>query len=157
MGVLALVEVDLGDRVEPGDGIRVDQQADVDAVSGRERQPLEQLAPGGDLAGQRLLHRGQVGIEQVEQRAGGQLGHAAAAVGNRRLAEAKRPPVEALDERDPRPAQHGPEHATGEMGAEPLGVGVEEADHVSGQDAAAPATSRRPCRAPAPSSGIRAS
>ena len=82
VGVLAHVEVDLGDRVEPGERVRVDQQADVDAVSGRERQLLEQLTPRGDLAGERLPDRRQIGIEQVQQRAGGELGDPATAVRN---------------------------------------------------------------------------
>ncbi len=37
--------------------VGIEQQRDVDAVSGHERQPLEQLAPCRDLAGQRLPHR----------------------------------------------------------------------------------------------------
>ena len=58
MGVLADLEVDLGDRVESRFRVRVDQQADVDAVAGDERQALEQFAPGRDLAGERLADRG---------------------------------------------------------------------------------------------------
>ncbi len=78
--VLADVEVDLGDRVEPDLRVGVEQQRDVDAVSGGERQPLEQLTAGGDLAGQRLTDRCQLRIEEVEQRPCRQLGDAAAAV-----------------------------------------------------------------------------
>ena len=88
VGVLADVEVDLGERVEPDQLVGVDQQSDVDAVAGHERQLLEQLARGGDLAGQRLLHRRQVRVEEVQQRSGGQLGHATAAVRHRHVARA---------------------------------------------------------------------
>ena len=35
----------------------VDQHRDLDAVAGGEGEPLEQLAPGGDLAGERLADR----------------------------------------------------------------------------------------------------
>ena len=52
VGVLAHVQVDLRDRVEAEQRVGVDQQRDVDAVAGDERQPLEQLAPGRDLARQ---------------------------------------------------------------------------------------------------------
>ena len=100
--VLAHVEVDLGDRVEPRQLVGVDQQRDVDAVAGHERKPLEQLTPGGDLARQRLLDSGQVRVEEVQQRPRRQLGHAAAAVRQRHVADPERPPVEALDEREAR-------------------------------------------------------
>ena len=66
VGVLAYLEVDLGDRVESGLRVGVDQQADVDAVAGGERQALEQLTPGGDLARERLANGGQLRVEQVQ-------------------------------------------------------------------------------------------
>ena len=57
MRVLAHVEVDLGEAVESDSLVGVEQQRDVDAVAGDERQALEQLAARGDLAGERLLAR----------------------------------------------------------------------------------------------------
>ena len=59
----------------------VDQHRDLDAVAGRERQPLEQLAPRRDLAGERLAHAGELGVEERERRARQQVVDAAAAVG----------------------------------------------------------------------------
>jgi hypothetical protein len=41
VSVLAHVEIDLGDRVEAGQRVGVDQQADVDPVPGGERQRFE--------------------------------------------------------------------------------------------------------------------
>ena len=75
------------------------QHRDLDAVAGREREPLEQLAPRGDLARQRLAEPGQLGIEQ----------RAAAGApcrwltrpppsATRHAAALERPPVEGLDE-----------------------------------------------------------
>ena len=95
MGVLALVEIDLGDRVETGDPVGVDQQGDVDAVSGHEREPLEQIPAGGDLACERLGDRREFRVEQVQQRSCRELGDPASAVGQRRLADLERAAVEA--------------------------------------------------------------
>ena len=50
MRVLADVEVDLGDALQPHLAVGVEQQGDVDPVAGDEREPLEELAAGGDLA-----------------------------------------------------------------------------------------------------------
>ena len=99
VAVLAGAELDLGHRVEPDLAVDVDQHRDLDAVADREREPLEQLAARGDLAGQRLQEAGQVGDVEVEQRAGDQLGDAAAAVGDDGVADPQRPPEGALDER----------------------------------------------------------
>ena len=79
MAVLAHVEVDLRDRVDPDVGAGVEQERDVDAVAGAERQPFEQLAARGDLARERLADAAQLGIEGGEQRARRQLGDAPAA------------------------------------------------------------------------------
>jgi hypothetical protein len=57
MGILAYVKVDLGNRVKAELAVSVDQQRNVDPVSGHEGQPLEQIPSGGDLAGQWLLDR----------------------------------------------------------------------------------------------------
>ena len=53
----------------PSSRQRVDQHRDLDAVAGRERQPLEQLAARRDLAGERLAHAGELRVEQRERRA----------------------------------------------------------------------------------------
>ena len=113
--------------------VGVDQQRDVDPVAGYERQPLERVAPGCDLAGEGLHDRGQLGIEHVEQRPGGQLGHPAAAVGKCGLALTEGPAVEPLDERDRRRAQERAEQAADVVRAKLLGVGVEEADDLAAQ------------------------
>ena len=56
VAVAVLVEVDLRHRLQPELAPRVDQHRDLDAVAGRERQPLEQLAPRRHLARERLAH-----------------------------------------------------------------------------------------------------
>ena len=79
--VPSFAEVDLRHGVEPDGVQRVDQQRDLDAVAGGERQPLQQVAAGGVLAGERLDEAGQLRPVQVQQRPGDQLGDASAAGG----------------------------------------------------------------------------
>ena len=67
MAVVVHVEVDLRHAVEPDRGADVEQHRDLDAVAGRERQPLEQLAARGDLARERLAHSGELRIEGRER------------------------------------------------------------------------------------------
>ena len=81
VAVPPLAEVDLRDRVEPDGVERVDEQADLDAVAGGERQALQQRAAGGVLAGERLHEAGELRPVQVEQRTRDQLGDATAAPG----------------------------------------------------------------------------
>ena len=103
VAVLAHTEVDLREPGEPEAGVRVEQQPDLDAVPARERHRLQQLAGRRVLPAQRLHHPGQLGPQRGEQRAGEQLGDAAAAVLERLLVrrlQPQRPPVEALDEAD---------------------------------------------------------
>ena len=61
MAVAVGVEVDLGDAVEADVVEDVEQHRDLDAVAGRERQPLEQRAARGDLAGERLADAASAG------------------------------------------------------------------------------------------------
>ena len=113
--------------------VRVDQQRDVDPVAGHERQSLEQLTAGGDLARERLLDRREVRVEQVQQRPRRQLGDAAAAVRERHVTDLERPLVEALDERQTGVAHERTEQTTEEVRPELLRVRVQEADDVAGQ------------------------
>jgi hypothetical protein len=134
VGVLADVEVDLRDRIEADQLVGVDQQGDVDAVAGDERQLLQEIAARGDLTGERLAHCRELGVEGLQQRARGQLGDAAAAVPQGRVADPKGAAVEALDELGFVSAHERPEQAAGEVRAELLGVGVEKADNIPTQD-----------------------
>src|SRR5207248_6307370 len=130
VGVLADLEVDLRERVKPSYAVGIQEQGDVDAVSGDKRELLEQLAPSGDLAGEWLLDRGELGIEHAQQRPSRELCDAAPAVGQDGPAQAERPPVEALDERDPALTEQWPEQSAGEVRPELLGVGIKEAHHL---------------------------
>ena len=58
----------------------VDQHRDLDPVAGRERQALEQLAPRGDLAGERLAHARELRVEQRQRRTRRQVVDAPATV-----------------------------------------------------------------------------
>jgi hypothetical protein len=78
---LARAEVGLREGVEADQLLAVEQHGDLDAIADREGQALEQLASRGDLAGQRLREAGEPGAVQVQQRAGHELGHAAALAG----------------------------------------------------------------------------
>jgi hypothetical protein len=64
MAVLAHVEVDLGHRLEPDRVPDVDQERHVHAVAADEWKPVEEVAPDGDLAGERLAEAGELGIER---------------------------------------------------------------------------------------------
>ena len=67
--------------VEPDRAQGVDEHGDLDAVADRERQRLQQRPAGRRLARQRLLEPGQRRDVEVQQRAGHQLGDAAALAG----------------------------------------------------------------------------
>src|SRR5581483_8633166 len=123
----------LGQTIQPHGCVSVDQQSDVDAVTGRKREALEQRPPHGNLSGERLLEAGQVRIEEVQQRAGRELGHAATLVRKRELTEAKRAPVMGLDKRYPRIVDERSEQAGDEVRAEVLGVGVKEANDLASE------------------------
>ena len=80
-------------RVEPDGVEHVEQHRDLDAVAGRERQPLEQRAARRDLAGERLAHSRQRGIEDRQGRPGEQVVDATAAVREHDVALLERPAV----------------------------------------------------------------
>ena len=108
------------------------EQADLDAVAGRERHRRQQLAGAGVLAAERLEQAGQLGPQRGQQRARDQLGDPAAAVGVLAAADLQRPPVEALDQvhavgGQQRAEQLGHEHRVGVDE-----VGVDEDDEVAG-------------------------
>jgi hypothetical protein len=125
------VEIHLGHSVEPDLFEHVEQHHDLNAVAGRERQPLEQRAPRGDLAGQRLAHTGERRVEDGERRTREQMVHAAAAVGQRDVALAKRPPVEGLDELDLVELDQRSEQADRVVRGELEHVGVKEAHEIA--------------------------
>ena len=99
LGLLAVgagAEVDLRQRV---DAVRVDgveEDGDLDAVPGGERQRLEQRATTGVLAGERLHQSGQLGAVQPEQRTGDQLGDPTAVLLDAAVVADDRPLVEPL-------------------------------------------------------------
>ena len=72
-------EVDLRDRVAPEALDDVDEQPELDAPTFDERQHLERVAPRRVLAAERLHDVGELREQQREQRAGDELGDAAAA------------------------------------------------------------------------------
>ena len=80
VAVAVLLEVDLGDPLEPDLAPDVDQHRDLHAVAGGEREPLEQLAARGDLARQRLADARELRVEQLERRTRHQVVDAPAAV-----------------------------------------------------------------------------
>jgi hypothetical protein len=101
------------------------------AVTRYERHPVQYLPPPVGLPGQRLYEAGQIRPEQVEQRPGEHLRDAAAAVRLGVSSGRQRAMVEALDERDGRVGQQGPEQARDEARIERVDVGVDERDDVA--------------------------
>jgi len=81
-----------------------------------------------------LAHGGQLGVEAVEQRAGHEVVHAPAALGQLDPTRPERPAVAALHEMQPRIAQHRSDQARGEVRTERLGGAVQKADDVAAQD-----------------------
>ena len=116
-------------------------------------------AAAGVLAGERLDEPGQLRPEEVEQRAGGQLGDPAAAVRSRR----RRVPtsgavVEALDELDrPGRSSSGPSRPVTKCGRELPQVAVDERDHVAARRPRGRPRARRPCRPAGAAPGSSAS
>ena len=98
VAVLARAEVGLREGVEADELLGIQQHGDLHAVADGESQALEQLASRGDLAGQGLREAGEPGAMQVQQRAGHQLGHAAALAGQHVAAGGERPLEGAFDQ-----------------------------------------------------------
>jgi hypothetical protein len=67
VAVAVLLEVHLRDPVQADLAPGIDQHRDLHAVAGREGQRLEQLAPRGDLAGERLEDAGKLGLQAIAQ------------------------------------------------------------------------------------------
>lgn len=134
-------DVDLGEGVQPGRLQGVDQQPELDAVAGREREPFEQGAAGRVLTAERLDETGEFRPVQVEQRAGDQLGDPAAAGRDdgavpRRAARGhlQRPVVHGLDQLDVRFGEQRADDAGHEGGVELAQVGIDEADDLAAGD-----------------------
>src|SRR5262249_42940680 len=124
------LEVDLGDPIEAATSGDVDQQAQLDAVPGGESQLLQQLAPAGVLAGERLHDAGQIRQEEVEHRARDQLGYppAAGRVGDLPLPDGTF--VEGLDVLNALVGQQRADQPVHEAGVDVLDVRVHPADDV---------------------------
>ena len=127
VAVDALTEVDLGQAVRPELLRHVDQQPELDAVPVGESELLEDPAVRRGLAGQRLAHPGELGVEELEDGTRHQLGDPSAA---RRVA-VQRPRVEALDEGHVVGGEQRPEQPGDEGGCRVGHVGIEVGDDVA--------------------------
>ena len=121
-------EVDLGHG--SGSVLRghVDQERQLDGVTVGEAASLEDTPVSGGLAGQGLDDARKLWEEEVDQRPGHELGHAAATIGG----TVERAPVVRLHEADPVVNQQGPEEPGDEVGPEVGDVGVHEDEQVPG-------------------------
>ena len=129
-----LLEIDLRDAVEPELAPRVDEHRDLDAVAARKRERPQELPARRDLAGERLAHVRELGVEEGERRARSEPVHAPAfpfSAGGGALA--KGPAVEGLHERHTLLAHERAKQPGDEIPREVLGVGVEVADQVAAQ------------------------
>ena len=113
----ALLQIDLGDGAQPEHFQRVDQHADLHAVARRKMQFFKGRAAPAVFTRQGLDQPGKLGVEQVEQRAGGQLGHPAASAGLQLIADAQGALVKTLDQLDFRPEQQRPDQPVNEVRA----------------------------------------
>src|SRR3990167_4964435 len=77
----ALFEIDLGDGPEAKGIEEIDQQAGLNAVSGKKRDLLQGRSPAAVLARQGLENPGQLGEKKIQERPRGKLGHPAPALG----------------------------------------------------------------------------
>ena len=114
----------------PAVRLRSIQEAELDGVAAEEGHRREQVAPPGGLARERLGEAGQVGVEEVDQRPGADLGHPPAPV----RVGAQRPPVDGLHVADLGVVDdraHEPGH---ERGVEVHDVRVQPDDHVAPHD-----------------------
>src|SRR5688572_8536614 len=129
-----LLHVDLRDR---GDALAlygVDEQTGLDAVAGEEGELLEMRPPSALLARQRLHHPRQLGVEEVQDRACGELCHPATAGGLQLLAEAQRALVEGLHELQPGMAEERADDPVYEFRMDVRDIGVDPDDEVAGRD-----------------------
>ena len=127
----------------------VDQQSDVDAITGHELHGLQQLAARGHFAGQRRQAVRQLGEEAPQQRLGRELGHAPPVRGS------ETPPggagglaVEALGEpRNAGLAHQRAQNAAGEVGRRTPRSRRPESTPRRRAPPTESATTRLPCRA----------
>jgi hypothetical protein len=131
VAVLPRAEVHLGHRGQADAVEHVDQDRDLDPVSGQERCAEQQVPGGGELAGQGLHEPGEFGEEEVQQGLGHQLRYPAAAVGHGLLVPGEGAPVGSLAELDSRHGQQRADRAVDKVLAEITGVGVGEHDDIA--------------------------
>jgi len=131
VAVLPRAEVHLGHRGQADVVEHVDQDRDLDPVSGQEGDAEQQVPGGGELTGEGLHEPGEFGVEEVQQGLGHQLGHPAAAIGYGLLIAAEGAAVGRLAELDSRNGQQRADRAVDEVLAEITGVGVGEHDDIA--------------------------
>ena len=78
MIVAVLLEIDLREAVETELAPRIYEHRDLDAVAARKRERSQELPARRNLAGERLAHLRELGVEEGERRARGQAVHATA-------------------------------------------------------------------------------
>ncbi len=110
----------------------VQQHGGLDRVPGGERKPVEELARGGHLAGERLREARQLGVEGGQERPRHQLGDPAA-VGGQLLpaGRGERAPEGALDEARAGLREQRPEHPRREVRREAPRVRVQVGDQLA--------------------------
>src|SRR5215212_5483305 len=123
--VLAGAEVHLRHGLEPYRFEHIYHDPGLHSVAGQERDGREQLPVSDELAGERLHEAGELGVEEVEERLGRELGYPPAAVCLYRLMALERTPVGGLDEPDLRDLQDRAKNAVDELRPEVLGVRVD--------------------------------
>ena len=106
----------------------VDEQSELDAPALDERQRLEQRAPPGVLAGERLHDVGELGEQRREQRAGDELGDAPAAGRRHRATAGGSTPFTSTTSGS---VSSGSTSRVTKCGAEVADVGVEPAHEVA--------------------------
>ena len=140
--MFAHAEVGLRDGVDAEPFGDVDDEPELDAPALHERDRLEHLAPARVLARQRLHEARQLREQRTQQRAGHELGDAAAAG---RFA-VQRSVVVPLHERDGRIGEQRFEQPGDEVRPEVADVGVEPADRGRPRRRTATSTARCPSR-----------
>src|SRR5919199_1013912 len=138
VAILAGTEVHLSHGVETNLLEDVYHDPRLHRVTCEERYGREELLVGDELARQGLHETGELGVEEVEERLGGQLRNSSPSVLLDRIIALERPPEGPLDEAHPRYAEYGPQGAVYELGFEVLRVRVGEHHEVSSRHREAP-------------------
>ena len=133
MAIAAHVQVHLRHPHGPVEQVvGVQEHRRLHGVPGREREAVEELAPGRHLPGERLREGGQLGIERRQQGPGGQLRDPAAVHGVLvAVGRGERPPEVALHEAQVALGHQRSQHPGDEMTREAARVGVEVDDQVA--------------------------